>query len=80
VNGFSLGPQSASPGSLEELPRLDVHPFALAAGDKGEDESDQFLKGKLACAGEMLRGLLDLGNDILGDQTQKTAKNGGGLA
>jgi hypothetical protein len=80
VNGFSLGPQSASPGSLEELTRLDVHPLAFAAGDKGEDECDQFLKGELACAGEMLRGLLDLGIDILGDQTQKTVKNGDGLA
>jgi hypothetical protein len=77
VNGFSFGPQSASPGSLEELPRLDVHPFALAAGDKGEDESDQFLKGELACAGEMLRGLLDLRIDILRNETKKTGNSSG---
>ena len=77
MNGFSLGPQSAAPGSLEELPRLDVHPFALAAADKGEDECDQPLKRELACAGEMLRGLLDLRIDILRNETKKTGNSSG---
>jgi len=80
VNGLGIGPQSAAPGSLEELTRLDVHPFALAAGDNGEDECDQPLKGELACAGEMLRGLLDLRIDILGNETNKTGDSSGQLA
>lgn len=54
VNGLGLGPQSAATGSLEELARLDVHPFAFATGDKREDEYDQLLKGELACAGKIL--------------------------
>jgi len=77
MNGFSLGPQSAASGSLKKLPRLDVHPSALAAADKREDEGDQFLKGELACAGKIFWGLLGLGIDIFWDETQKTGDNGG---
>jgi hypothetical protein len=77
VNGFSLGPQSAAPGSLEELTRLNVYPFALAAADKGEDECDQPLKRELTCAGEMLRELPDIRIDIMRNEAKKTGNSSG---
>lgn len=80
VNGISPGPEPAAPGSLEELTRLDVHSLTLASGDKREDESDQPLKGELACAGEMFGGLLDLRVDIFWDNPKKIGDDGGQLA
>jgi hypothetical protein len=49
---------------------------SLAAGDRGEDETEQFLKGELACSGEMLRGMLDWRIDTFRDESQKTVNNG----
>jgi hypothetical protein len=48
VNGLSIRPKSATACILEELTGLDIHPFVLAAGAKGQDKGDQLLKGKLA--------------------------------
>lgn len=48
ANGFSIGPESAAACIFKELARLDIHPFVLAAGAKGQDKRDQLLKGELA--------------------------------
>jgi hypothetical protein len=48
MNGFRFRPESTAACILEELTGFDVHPFAFAAGAKGKDKSDQFLKRELA--------------------------------
>ena len=54
VHLLSIGPQSASPGTLEEFTRFDVHSLALSTGGKGENEGDELVEGKLSVAGEIL--------------------------
>ena len=53
MNGFRFRPKSTTARVPEELTGFDVHPFAFAAGAKGEYKSDQLLKGELACTGEI---------------------------
>jgi len=54
MNSFRFRPESTTASISEELTGFDVHPFAFAAGAKGEDKSDQLLERELACAGEIL--------------------------
>lgn len=54
MNSFRFRPESTAASISEELTGFDVHPFAFAAGAKGEDKSDQLLARELACAGEIL--------------------------
>jgi hypothetical protein len=72
MNGFRFRPESTTACIPEELTGFDVHPFAFAAGAKGEDKSDQLLKGELACTGKIFRCSFELRIDILGDKTKKT--------
>jgi len=80
VDGFIFRPKSATLGAPEELTGLDVHSFALATGNKGEDKSDQLGKGKLTSASEIFDGLLDLRSHIFWNEIEKIGESIGKLA
>lgn len=46
VNCPGIRPEPTALGAFEELTGLDVHPFALPAGGKGENENDKLCKGE----------------------------------
>lgn len=48
MNGLSFRPEPATARIPEEISGFNVHPFAFAAGAKGEDKSEQLLKRELA--------------------------------
>jgi hypothetical protein len=47
-------PESAASGSFEELARLDIHSLALPGRYQGENEGNEFGKGKFPGASEVL--------------------------
>jgi hypothetical protein len=51
---LSIGLQSATPGSLEEFTRFDLHALALSTGGKGENEGNALGEGKLSVASKIL--------------------------
>jgi hypothetical protein len=51
---LGIGPESAASGSFEELARLDIHSLALPGRYQGENEGNEFGKGKFPGASEVL--------------------------
>lgn len=80
VDFLGVRPQAVSPDSPEKLTRFDVHSLALSAPNKREDEDDEFRKGKLSVAGEILGGSFGFGINLFGDEVEKSRKDGGRLA
>ena len=77
---IGFGPQAASPGSLEEFPRFDVHSLALSTADEGQDKDDELGKGKLASAGEIADGSLGFGSNFFWNKVQKTCEDWSNVA
>ncbi len=65
---IGFGPQTASPGGLEEFTRFDVHSLALSAPQKREDKHNELGKGKLTSAGKIVGGSFDFGGNLFRDK------------
>jgi len=68
VNYFGATPESTALSTFEELARLDVHPLALSAGAKGENEDDQPGEGEFAVPCKVICRLFGQRIDTFGNQ------------
>ncbi len=80
VDRLRIRPKPASPCTLEEFTRFDVHPFVFPIGGQGENERNQLREGKLAVPGKISDRLSGLRGNILGDQVEKKCNRISGLA
>jgi hypothetical protein len=70
-----VGPESAASGSFEELARLDIHSLALPGRHHGENEGNEFGKGKFPGAGKVPGGSFGFRINFFRDKVQKSCND-----
>ena len=80
VDSLCIRPQPAAFCIFEEFTGFDVHPFALSASNKRQDQCNELWERQFALSGEIRLRLFDLRIDVFWNKFEKRLNNTGQLA